>query len=88
MPRYTIDRFEGDAWAVLEDEDARTFNVPRRWLPPDAREGDVLDVSQQAAAEGSAIQFVVDVPARNERLDQAARRRSQLPRGPGGDLAL
>lgn len=38
-----IDRFEGD-WAVLEWR-GTTFKLPRRLLPENAREGDVLTVS-------------------------------------------
>ena len=87
MPRYTIDRFEGDDWVVLEDEHARTFNLPRRWLPPEAREGDVLDVSAQAGTDAHVLRVVVD-HGRDERLAEAIRRRSLLPRGPRGDLSL
>jgi hypothetical protein len=29
LPRYTIDRFEGTAWAVLEDEDAKGAEINR-----------------------------------------------------------
>ena len=42
MPQYIIDRFEDAAWAVLEDQQGKTFLVPRRWLPTQAREGDVV----------------------------------------------
>ena len=41
MPRYTVDRFEGTDWVVLRDEQAKTFLVPRRWLPADVRTGDL-----------------------------------------------
>ena len=47
MPRYTIDRFEGTGWAVLADEQGTTFLMPRRWLPANAREGDVVIEGQQ-----------------------------------------
>ena len=48
MPHYTVGRFEGTQWAVLEDEQGGTFLVPRRWLPTQAREGDVVIEAQQA----------------------------------------
>lgn len=38
-----IDRLE-EQWAVLEYSGV-TFNVPRKLLPPGAREGDVLNVT-------------------------------------------
>ena len=88
MPRYTIDRFEGDDWAVLEDEDACTFNVPRWWLPPEALEGDVLHISPQAGTDTHALRVVVDAHGRDERRAEAIRRRRRLPRGPRGDLSL
>jgi hypothetical protein len=37
-----IDRFEGE-WAVLESE-GDLFHVPRRMLPLEAKEGDVLNI--------------------------------------------
>jgi len=42
---YTVDRFEGTEWVVLEDERARSLQVPRNWLPGDVREGDVISAS-------------------------------------------
>jgi hypothetical protein len=48
MTRYTIDRFEGPEWAVLQDEQGTTFLVPRRWLPTQARERDVVVEGDQA----------------------------------------
>ena len=49
MAHYTINRFEGAAWAVLEDEGGKTFLVPRRWLPEKAREGDAVTEAERAA---------------------------------------
>jgi hypothetical protein len=87
VPRYTIDRFEGD-WAVLEDAGGRTFNIPREWLPPDAREGDVLNASGVDAAGAHLLRLTLDAEGREDRLDNAARRREALPRGPKGDVKL
>lgn len=41
-----IDRFEGD-WAVLEVEGQRMWQVPREFLPEQAKEGDCLSFSFQ-----------------------------------------
>ena len=41
MTYVTIDRFEGTQ-AVLEDDEERTFAVPRERLPAGAKPGDVL----------------------------------------------
>jgi hypothetical protein len=41
--RYTIDRFE-NGWAVCEDAEGNTHNLPRGLLPAEAREGDALDL--------------------------------------------
>ena len=43
MTYVTIDRFEG-AQAVLEDDEERTFAVPRERLPAGAKPGDVLEI--------------------------------------------
>jgi Protein of unknown function (DUF3006) len=89
VPRYTIDRFEADEWAVLEDEGARTFTVPRAWLPSGVREGDVLKQSSTAkGASAKAVRFELDPSAREEQLAKARARRDALPRGPKGDVSL
>lgn len=76
MPRYTIDRFEGTDWVVLEDEQARTFLVPRRWLPTQAREGDVVIEAQQAPdADTVSVRLDLDPKGRDERLANAKRLR-------------
>jgi hypothetical protein len=83
LPRYTIDRFEGTAWAVLEDEDAKTFLVPRRWLPTEAREGDaVIETEQAPDADTVSVRLDLDPKARDERLKRMERLREQLPPGP------
>ena len=89
VPRYTIDRFEGADWAVLEDERARTFPVPRRWLPVGVAEGDVLNASDTESDNGHRVlHFEIDVTAREERLKHATHLRQTLPQGPKGDISL
>jgi len=89
VARYTIDRFENGEWAVLEDERARTFTVPRAWLPSTAREGDVLTTIEMAEGAGTrTIRFELDPAARDEQLAKARQRRDALPRGPKGDISL
>ena len=88
MPLYTVDRFEGSEWAVLEDEHARTLRVPRSSLPGDAREGAVLNASVGADGATTSLRFELNPEKREERLAEARRLRAQLPRGPKGDLEL
>jgi hypothetical protein len=89
VPQYTIDRFEGRDWAVLEDEGVRTFAVPRTWLPSSAGEGDVLKLSSTVDGENaSTVRFELDSAARDERLAKARAQRDALPRGPKGDISL
>jgi hypothetical protein len=74
MTRYTIDRFEGAEWAVLEDEQAKTFLVPRRWLPTQAREGDVvIEAAQAPDADTVSLRLDLDPKAREERLAKGGR---------------
>ncbi len=89
MSRYTIDRFEGVGWAVLEDEHGQAFTVPRDWLPSTAREGDALngDATAQTTA-ATLVRFELDPTAREEQLAKARARRDALPRGPKGDISL
>lgn len=88
MPLYTVDRFEGSEWAVLEDDRAQALRVPRHWLPLDTREGDVINASVAAGAGATSLLFELDPEKRGERLAQARGLRAQLPRGPKGDLEL
>lgn len=46
---WTIDRFEGDL-AVVETQTGVLFNIPRQALPPQAREGDILEIAIDAQA--------------------------------------
>lgn len=43
--KVIIDRFEGD-FAVCEREDRRMIDIEISKLPPKAKEGDVLNISQ------------------------------------------
>lgn len=42
--QLSLDRFEGKL-AVLASEDGASIDVPRAWLPADAKPGDVLSVA-------------------------------------------
>jgi len=61
--QLSLDRFEGQL-AVLASEDGASIDVPRAWLPADARPGDVLtvafarddDATRKLAEETKAIQ--------------------------------
>ncbi len=87
--QYSVDRIEDGGWVVLEDGDARTFTVPRSWLPAEVREGDVVSVSPEEDVAGvRCVRFVIDPAARQERLLEAQRRRDRLPKGPKGDVSL
>lgn len=44
MEQAVIDRFEGEIAVVLIGETQRQLDVPRSQLPPDAREGQWLNV--------------------------------------------
>jgi hypothetical protein len=88
LPGYLIDRFEGPDWAVLEDEHARTFSLPREWLPDDVREGDLLDASRQLALGAHYVRFSLVEHGREARLEAAKRKRAAIPQGPKGDISL
>jgi DUF3006 family protein len=88
MPSYTIDRFEGSEWAALEDETARTFQIPRTWLPADAREGDVVNASTEQGRPISTVRLELDSAARERQEARVRDLRERLPRGPKGDVSL
>lgn len=88
MPLYTVDRFEGPDWALLEDESARPLRVPRSWLPVDVREGDVINASVAAGSAATSLVFELNPKKREERLRDVRKLREGLPSGPKGDLSL
>ena len=88
MSHYALDRFEDNAWAVLERSDGETFNVPKEWLPEDAREGDVLRADTAVEGSASRLLFSVDAEETDKRRDDARKQRERLLKGPEGDIEL
>ena len=87
MSHYIIDRFEGTDWAVLEDEQERTFLVPKRWLPTNAREGDVVRETEQSPdTDTISLRLQLDQGARDEYVARMQQKRDRLPKGPPGDV--
>ena len=72
MTYVTIDRFEGTQ-AVLEDDEERTFAVPRERLPAGAKPGDVLE------SEGGAY---IPAPEETEKRRAYASRLEEMLRHP------
>lgn len=68
---YNIERFEGE-WAVLEC-DGQLMNIPRDQLPENAREGDILQKTENG--------WLVDEQAAQERRSMLAARRRRMLRG-------
>ena len=88
MGRYVIDRIE-NGWAALEDEKATVFSVPVLWLPPEAREGDVLKASTEDPTSGTrTLRLTLDSAERQDQQRKARELRESLPQGPKGDVAL
>jgi len=42
--KYIVDRFEGD-FAIVELSDETFVNIPKAAIPPEAKEGSVIDVT-------------------------------------------
>lgn len=62
---FTIDSIE-DSVARIEAGDGTTFEIPRYWLPSEAREGQVLKLSLSAFEEQSTLRFTIDEAATAE----------------------
>lgn len=54
MKNFIIDRFEG-SWAVIEilGDPSLAFNLPKKLLPQNAKEGDVLNINLAIDKEGT-----------------------------------
>jgi hypothetical protein len=89
MPLFTVDRFEGQAWVVLEDERALSRTVPRSWVPVGTHEGDVLSSVDELPTEASeTVRLSLDPAATTARRKGAQEQRNRLIRGPQGDIRL
>ncbi len=69
MMSLCIDRFEGE-YAICEDENRRTFRIPRTLLSPQSREGDVLLQTKEG--------YQVDREQTKCRREQAAKLQRRL----------
>jgi len=86
---YIVDRIEEGAWVVLEDEEGRTFPVPRAWLPERTREGDAVRFTAEAGnGNDRVLRFTIDPEERERRETEIAALRNRLTRGPDGDISL
>jgi hypothetical protein len=85
---FAIDRFEEGDWVVLEDDQTRTFSIPRQWLPSEARPGDIVKVVQEREPQLQLLRIELDAGTRAERLGQALKLRSEIPSGPKGDVSI
>lgn len=84
---YTIDRFEDNDLAVLETDAGKSVTVPRLYIPPQAREGDVLVELPWYDRDGE-VRYRVDVAETKKRQQQVADLRASLPKADEGDLEL
>ena len=86
----TLARFEDNDQAVLELSAGVTLNVPRSWLPPKAREGDVLRLKVREGVTGTSsfVSFSIDAVKTAERREEATELRASLPKAPDGDIKL
>jgi hypothetical protein len=86
---FVVDRIEDGEIAVLEDEEGRTFPVPRAWLPGGIREGDVVRLAlENDDRDERVLRFTLDPEVRERRREEILALRQRLTRGPGGDISL
>ncbi len=85
---WIVDRIEGEV-AVVEGEDGKTFDVPLHFLPPNAREGDVLRVEREAGSGPRSWVVTQDTAAREARRERLRDLAEELrEHDPGGDIEL
>ena len=85
---FFLDKFEDNGWARLEREDGKSFDVPREWLPEEAREGDVLKGDVASQGQASRVSFTVDDAEKARRLEEVRTLRENRPVAPEGDITL
>ena len=85
---YTFERFEDAGLAVLETENGDSQVVPRAELPPDVREGDVLEPLPWYRWRGE-VRYHVEQTLSAERRRESEQLRATLPALPDeGDIEL
>ena len=86
---WTVDAID-DAVARLESEDGEPLVLPRRLLPEQLREGDVLRVELARGAQHATVELVLDegeMQARRERSTEQLAEAERLTTG-SGDVVL
>ena len=77
MTSITIDALHPET-ARVETEGGTLYEIPRSWLPSDAREGDVLSVRLSAGAGAVELRFAVDEEAGAERRKRVRAKLDQV----------
>jgi len=74
----------------MEDVNGRVFSVPRHWLPPNAREGDVLreELAVIDRSDQRRVTLTIDPEERKRRMREVDALKKSLPQGPKGDFTL
>ena len=70
MKTLTIDRFEGN-FAICEDNDEKYFGIEVSELPQGAKEGDVLEISEEGTLS-------INVEATNDRRSKMKKKQDAL----------
>ncbi|MDQ3396854.1 MAG: DUF3006 domain-containing protein [Deinococcota bacterium] len=87
--KLTVDRFEDGGWAVLESDDGRVIDLPRAFLPEEARAGDVIRLETAYGGETSVLILRLDREAADAQRDASGRLLARLRgKDPGGDIEL
>jgi hypothetical protein len=77
MP-FTIDRFEDNDLVVLETDTGESLDVPRAYVPPEAKEGDVLVELPENKLDGD-VRYAVDYELTEQRKAEVEKLRASLP---------
>jgi hypothetical protein len=90
--RWVIDSIE-ESMASIEVDGGRTITVPQSLLPANAREGHVLRVVREMAADGTRSTLSIDVDEAATRAALAAsaaqtKKGTRQANDPGGDITL
>lgn len=83
-----VDRFEGE-WAVVELDGRRFLDLPRTFLPPDARSDDVLVLEVRGEGGEAELRLRRDLEATRRALERGRKLVERLrKKDPGGDIVL
>lgn len=88
LQTYSIDRFEDNGLAVLENAESESLLVPQAFLPFGTKEGDILMLESTRSELSSSLTFYLNQEETERKKAALQSLRESLVQAPEGDIIL